>query len=255
MAVPILKQGDVLIASIQLALTDVDLRDAARCPRRKGLATTAHAASSSTSRRWTYVDSFASRTLRDLAHMIRLRGAETVIVGIQPDVAFAMVQLGLTLEDICDGAGSRGRAGLSRSYQSAAMTTGDANSEVRVPIASSDDVVVARQKGRALAAEIGFSASEATLIAAAISELARNIVKYAGSGEILLASRRRRHAVDDRARPRTGNPRRPGRAPRGILDLRRARHGLARRAPHCRSSSKSSPTTGGTTVTVGKYKR
>ncbi len=32
--------------------------------------------------------------------MIRLRGAETVIVGIQPDVAFAMVQLGLTLEDI-----------------------------------------------------------------------------------------------------------------------------------------------------------
>jgi rsbT antagonist protein RsbS len=46
------------------------------------------------------VDSFASRTLRDLAHMIRLRGAQTVIVGIQPDVAFAMVQLGLTLEDI-----------------------------------------------------------------------------------------------------------------------------------------------------------
>jgi rsbT antagonist protein RsbS len=46
------------------------------------------------------LDSFASRTLRDLAHMIRLRGATTVIVGIQPDVAFAMVQLGLTLEDI-----------------------------------------------------------------------------------------------------------------------------------------------------------
>jgi len=46
------------------------------------------------------LDSFASRTLRDLAHMIRLRGATTVIVGIQPDVAFAMVQLGLTLVDI-----------------------------------------------------------------------------------------------------------------------------------------------------------
>ena len=44
------------------------------------------------------MDSFASRTLRDLAHMTRLRGAETVIVGIQPEVAFAMVQLGLTLE-------------------------------------------------------------------------------------------------------------------------------------------------------------
>src|SRR5207253_1113254 len=46
------------------------------------------------------LDSFASRTLRDLAHMIRLRGAETVIVGIQPEVAFTMVRLGLTLEGV-----------------------------------------------------------------------------------------------------------------------------------------------------------
>jgi rsbT antagonist protein RsbS len=46
------------------------------------------------------MDSFAARTLRDLAHMARLRGAHTVIVGIQPEVAFAMVQLGLTLEEI-----------------------------------------------------------------------------------------------------------------------------------------------------------
>ena len=46
------------------------------------------------------LDSFASRTIRDLAHMIRLRGADTVIVGIQPEVAFAMVQLGLTLEGV-----------------------------------------------------------------------------------------------------------------------------------------------------------
>jgi len=44
------------------------------------------------------MDSFAVRTLRDIAHMARLRGAETVIVGIQPEVAFAMVQLGLTLK-------------------------------------------------------------------------------------------------------------------------------------------------------------
>src|SRR3989475_10661268 len=46
------------------------------------------------------MDSFAVRTLRDIAHMARLRGAETVIVGIQPEVAFAMVQLGLTLENV-----------------------------------------------------------------------------------------------------------------------------------------------------------
>ena len=58
--------------------------------------------------------------------------------------------------------------------------------ELCVPIVSTNDVIVARQRGRALAAETGFSTSEATLIAAAISELARNIVKYAGHGEILL---------------------------------------------------------------------
>lgn len=46
------------------------------------------------------MDSFASRTLRDLVHIVKLRGAVTVIVGIQPEVAFAMVQLGLTLEGV-----------------------------------------------------------------------------------------------------------------------------------------------------------
>lgn len=99
MAVPILKEGDVLIASIQSALTDVDLvvlRDAlveqVSNYRTRGVIVDVTALD--------VVDSFASRTLRDLAHMIRLRGAQTVIVGIQPDVAFAMVQLGLTLEDI-----------------------------------------------------------------------------------------------------------------------------------------------------------
>jgi rsbT antagonist protein RsbS len=46
------------------------------------------------------LDSFACRTLRNVAQMLKLEGAETVIVGIQPDVAFAMVQLGLALQDI-----------------------------------------------------------------------------------------------------------------------------------------------------------
>jgi rsbT antagonist protein RsbS len=46
------------------------------------------------------MDSFAARSLRTLAHMTSLRGADTVIVGIQPEVAFAMVQLGITFEDI-----------------------------------------------------------------------------------------------------------------------------------------------------------
>jgi serine/threonine-protein kinase RsbT len=56
--------------------------------------------------------------------------------------------------------------------------------EIRVAINSDQDIVAARQKGRFLAGELGFSSGDATLIATAISELARNIVSYAGRGEI-----------------------------------------------------------------------
>ncbi|HXN24883.1 MAG TPA: anti-sigma regulatory factor [Candidatus Dormibacteraeota bacterium] len=58
--------------------------------------------------------------------------------------------------------------------------------EIRVPIGSDQDIVAARHKGRALAAELGFSSGDATLIATAISELARNILTYAKTGEIRL---------------------------------------------------------------------
>ncbi len=58
--------------------------------------------------------------------------------------------------------------------------------EIRVAINSDQDIVVARQRGRALATDIGFSATDSTLIATAISELARNIVSYARKGEITL---------------------------------------------------------------------
>jgi serine/threonine-protein kinase RsbT len=59
--------------------------------------------------------------------------------------------------------------------------------ETRAPIRSDLDIVAARQKGRELAAQIGFSATDLTLIATAISELARNIVVYAKEGEISLS--------------------------------------------------------------------
>lgn len=99
MEVPILKQGDYLIASIQSALADADLLQLQEnLVERVG--------------RWRsrgvivdvtvldVMDSFATRTIRMMAHMVKLRGAETVIVGIQPEVAFSMVELGLTLEGI-----------------------------------------------------------------------------------------------------------------------------------------------------------
>jgi rsbT antagonist protein RsbS len=97
--VPILKQGQVLIATFQAALSDADLENLRRGLveqvvrlRSRGVIVDVTAMD--------VMDSYASRTLREIAHMIRLRGAEMVIVGIQPEVAFAMVQLGLTLEGV-----------------------------------------------------------------------------------------------------------------------------------------------------------
>ncbi len=59
--------------------------------------------------------------------------------------------------------------------------------KLRIPIATDGDIVSARQHGRALAAELGFSTADLTLIATAISEVARNIVLYARAGEIILS--------------------------------------------------------------------
>lgn len=60
--------------------------------------------------------------------------------------------------------------------------------EARVAINSATDIVTARQKGRALAAKLGFDGSDLTVIATAISEVARNIVNHAKQGEIILSS-------------------------------------------------------------------
>ena len=99
MPVPILKQGSVLIASLQTAVTDQDLNqlqddlsDRVGRFRSRGAVIDVSALD--------VMDSFATRTLRNLAEALKLRGATTVIAGIQPDVAFAMVELGLTLDGI-----------------------------------------------------------------------------------------------------------------------------------------------------------
>ncbi len=60
------------------------------------------------------------------------------------------------------------------------------SSEIRVSIGHDSDIVTARQKGREIAAQVGFKATDLTLIATAISEVARNILTYAKTGEIVL---------------------------------------------------------------------
>src|SRR5579863_3469050 len=97
MRASILKQGKRLIASVQGSMTDADmtqmredLLQAIRQHRCTGVIVDVTMLD--------VMDSFAARTLRGVAQMIKLLGAESIIVGIQPDVAFSMVQLGLTLE-------------------------------------------------------------------------------------------------------------------------------------------------------------
>jgi rsbT antagonist protein RsbS len=92
--VSILRQGSYLIASIHTALDDSemvrfqrDLIDQVGRHRSRGIIIDVAALD--------VLDSFGTHTLRTIAEMARLRGAETVIVGIQPDVALAMVELGM----------------------------------------------------------------------------------------------------------------------------------------------------------------
>jgi rsbT antagonist protein RsbS len=99
MRTPVLQQGDVFVVALHESMDDAELEAlrgdlAARVGRVRaaGLVIDVSALD--------VMDSFATRTLLGIAKVAELRGADSVIVGIQPDVAFAMVQLGLTLEGV-----------------------------------------------------------------------------------------------------------------------------------------------------------
>jgi rsbT antagonist protein RsbS len=99
MPVPILKQGQILIATVQNALSDSDtelfrerLMQTVTEYRAQGIVVDVTAID--------VLDSFAARSLQTVARMTSLRGAHTVIVGLQPEVAFSMVQLGIIFEDM-----------------------------------------------------------------------------------------------------------------------------------------------------------
>lgn len=99
MAVPILKQGDILIATIQSVLTDEefmqfqdDLAERVGALRARCVIIDVSAVD--------VLDSYATRALQVIASVVKLRGAKTAIVGIRPSVAFAMAQLGVQLEGV-----------------------------------------------------------------------------------------------------------------------------------------------------------
>ena len=92
----ILKQGDILVATIHAALPDADivrfqtdLADQVSKHRSRAVIIDVSGLD--------VIDSFTARTLQDITRTVKLKGADAVVVGIQPAVAFAMVQLGLFL--------------------------------------------------------------------------------------------------------------------------------------------------------------
>jgi rsbT antagonist protein RsbS len=99
MAVPILKQGDFLIGSVQSALTDTDIIEfrnalADQVGKNRSRAVIIDVSGLD------IIDSFTARTIQDITNTVKLKGAAAVVVGIQPQVAFAMVQLGLYLDGV-----------------------------------------------------------------------------------------------------------------------------------------------------------
>lgn len=99
MQIPILKQGTFLIVSIQAIACDHDL---VALQDELSLLVAKYRSNGVIIDVTTLdvMDSFSTRMLRSIAHILKLRGAKTIIVGIQPEMAFAMIQLGLKLDDV-----------------------------------------------------------------------------------------------------------------------------------------------------------
>jgi rsbT antagonist protein RsbS len=97
--VPILRQGDAMIVSIQESLTDSDMLDLQHRILQELVRNRANGVIIDVSA-LDVLDSFATRTLCDIAATVHMRGARTVVVGIQPEVALSMVLLGLTLNPV-----------------------------------------------------------------------------------------------------------------------------------------------------------
>ena len=186
MPVPILKQGTILIASVQAALTDsdaerlrLDLMERVSRYRAHGIIVDVTAID--------VMDSFAARSLRTIAHMTRLRGADTVIVGPAARGGLRDGPAGAGVRRHVHGAGlgRRLRAAESADWNRVGRRSGaTVPTDFVVDVNNSDDIVIARQAGHELARQLGFSLTDVTMIATAISEIARNITSYAGRGEV-----------------------------------------------------------------------
>ena len=131
------------------------------------------------------------------------------------------------------------------------------DNEARIPIHGDPDIVRARKAARDLASRIGFSRTDLTMIATAVSEIARNIVRFAGNGELVI------ELLDSPAsgragggpRHRAGDPRRRARAGRRLQHLQGTGLGLPGARRLMDEFSVISEVDRGTTVTMTKWRK
>jgi rsbT antagonist protein RsbS len=121
-SIPILKQGRTLIVSLQSEPTDAEFVELQQELAERVTTTHANGVLIDVTA-LEVLDSFATRTLREVAQTVTLCGARAAIVGVQPEVAFAMAQLGLSLEGTLTALDLEDGLGLLHNLGSAAAVT------------------------------------------------------------------------------------------------------------------------------------
>ena len=134
------------------------------------------------------LDSYFARTVIETGQMIGLMGGMTIIAGMQVSVAITATQLGLTLGslltslDVDRGPGHAGTGRKRRRGGMMSMTASERSGKVRM--VEEGDIVDARKIVRNACKLLGFNDTDVTRVVTAASELARNVIRYAGKGEM-----------------------------------------------------------------------
>ena len=179
--VPIIRLGEVLIATVQEDLYDYDALQLQEDPGQLLEHGAARGVLLDLSTVAT-VDSFLARLIGAIAAASRLLGAETVVVGLQPAVALTLVELGLRCHGIRTALNAERVSPSSRAWAlMLAQSEKDSPRQWELRVAGEEGIVAARQQDAWSPRTWGFGLVDQSRIATAVSELTRNVVRY-GNG-------------------------------------------------------------------------
>jgi len=179
MKVPILKRGEILLTSLQGDLTDRDIVDLQEelLDMIGQIGSTGLVIDVSAMER---IDSYLSRVLSETAAMVGILGCDVVISGIQPSVALTLLEIGGPVKNVKTALNLE--HGIDMLSAEAPRQVKAVSGHKQVDIVAEKDVGLATAQCRKLMDEMGFIEREQVLFTTAVSELVRNVIKYAGSG-------------------------------------------------------------------------